>query len=97
MTSKPPKNPVALEAAILALRRANNSAVEALLEALTAEEEYLLSLMLTETTNMVFVRQGAFATMRGLRERIKNAETTMHDYEKRVQQGRTAKHGDINP
>lgn len=97
MTEKPPKNPVALEAAILALRRAHNSAVEALLEALTDEEEYLLSLMLTETTNMVFSRQGAFTTMRRLRERIKNAEITMNDYEKRVSQGRKAKYGDINP
>lgn len=97
MNQKPPKNPVALEAAILALRRAHNSAVEAFLEALTEEEEYLMSLMLTETTNMVFSRQGAFATMRRLRERIQNAETTMTDYERRVREGKTAKHGDINP
>lgn len=98
MNQKPPRNPVALEAAILTLRRAHNSAVEALLEAIIAEEDFCLSLLLNETTtNVMFHHQGAVCVVRNLRTRIQNAETAMDSYERRASEGRTAKHGDINP
>ncbi len=92
-------NPVLLETAILSLRRGNPSAVGALIEALKAEEEYVLGLLLSETSDQVRNRQGMLCALRGLRTRVEGAEERVDEFRRRETQ--TAQHraqgGRINP
>ena len=83
MTPGKTVNPVALEAAILSLRRSNPSAVEALIEALKAEEEHALGVMLSESTNQVWNCQGVVSTLRGLRNRMEGADQRVAEFDQR--------------
>ena len=83
MTPSQQPNPVALETAILSLRRSNQSAVEALVEALKAEEEYAIEMLISETSDYVRNRAGTLYGIRAVRTRIEGAEARVEEFKRR--------------
>lgn len=97
MTPSQQTNPVALETAILSLRRAHSAAVEALIDALKIEEEVVFKRLLGEVDNRVWFQQGALATIRGVRERVQNAEKTIDEFNRRTTEtARRREHTGVN-
>jgi len=97
MTPSQQTNPVALETAILSLRRAHSAAVEALIDALKIEEEVVFKRLLGEVDNRVWYQQGALATIRGVRDRIQGAEKAVDEFNRRtVETIRRREHTGVN-
>lgn len=97
MTPSQQTNPVALETAILSLRRAHSAAVEALIDALKIEEEVVFKRLLGEVDNRVWYQQGALAAIRGVRDRIQGAEKAVDEFNRRTAEAtRRREHTGVN-
>jgi hypothetical protein len=84
MSGNPPDSPVRLEAAAHLLDRAAHQQFVQFLEALDAEYEHAVRMMLNADSEMVRVAQGAAVAIHNLCARLRNAERSLIEYQRRL-------------